>query len=140
MTDEAVIRKVVADFIEAYNAGDWNRAKNVLADDVVDMSGGSRTRAGKEAIKFFRSRVESAHAKFKPHLEVQVDEIQVAGDWAFDRGTLSLTLVPREGGEATHIRQRFVEIWKRQADGQWKVCRLMDNHEEAEAGPAGLPK
>jgi ketosteroid isomerase-like protein len=138
--DESAIRAVVADFIEAYNQGDWDRMQHVLADDVVDMSGGSVTRVGQAARAFFRSRVEAAHARNRPTLSVTIDELQVCGDWAFDRGSLVVELKPRDGGEVTHIRQRFLEIWKRNAGGRWQVCRIMDNEDGSGQSTAELPR
>ena len=131
---------MVADFIAAYNAGDWERMQQVLADDIVDMSGGSVTRVGQAAREFFRSRVEAAHARSRPTLSVSLDEVQVFGDWAFDRGSLVVELKPRNGGEVTYIRQRFLEIWKRSAAGRWQVCRIMDNDDGSGHAGADLPK
>jgi ketosteroid isomerase-like protein len=127
MHPEQAIREALNNFIAAYNDGDWQRARSLLSDDLVDMSAGATTRTGREAIEFFRTHIESVHAKFIPHLSVIVDELYAAGDWAFDRGSLVVELRPRHGGPATYKRQRFLEIWKLESDGQWRVCRIMDN-------------
>ena len=42
MIADVAIRKVIADFTEAYNAGDWNRIQNIFDEDLVDMSAGAR--------------------------------------------------------------------------------------------------
>src|SRR5271170_3590204 len=101
--------------------------KTILADDFVDMSAASPTRSGLAAREAFRSQVEDTHAKFKPTLKVTFEELQAFGDWAFGRGLVEVTLDPRQGGPTTYVRQRFLEIWKRQADGQRRICRIMDN-------------
>ena len=47
MTDEATIRKLGDEFVEAYNAGDLKRIRGIFADDVVDMSAGGPTHTGR---------------------------------------------------------------------------------------------
>ena len=49
MNDEAAIRKLGDEFVEAYNAGDLNRIRDFFADDLVDMSAGGPTQTGKAA-------------------------------------------------------------------------------------------
>src|SRR6266849_6491911 len=128
--DAAAIRKTVDRFIQAYNAGDLDRIQDIFHDDLIDMSAGASTRSGEAARQYFLSRVTEAHAKFKPTLEVTLEEITVAGDWAYGRGHLVVTLVPKRGGETTYIRQRFLEIWRRDSRGNWKLSRIMDNSEQ----------
>ncbi len=131
MNDEAAIRSVVDKFIKDYEAGNLEEIQKIFADDLVDMSAGTPTRTGDAARQYFLSRVTEAHANFKPTLAVTIDEVRVAGDWAFDRGSLVVTLVPRKGDEATYIRQRFLEIWHRDSRGDWKIARIMDNSEQS---------
>jgi len=129
MNDEAQIRKAVENFVKAYNAGEFARLTDIFVDDLVDMSMGGPTLQGKAARDHFVSRVEGTHAKFKPHLVVNIDELRVTGDWAFQRGTLVVDLVARDGGAPSAIRQRYLEIWRRDANGAWKICVEMDNSE-----------
>ena len=112
MTDEATIRKLGDEFIEAYNTGDLKRIRNIFADDVVDMSAGGPTYTGDAAKEHFLARVAATHASFNPSLVIHIDEIRVAGDWVFQRGRLVVTLVPKHRGEVSYIRQRYLEIYE----------------------------
>ena len=127
---EAAIRHAVDEFTSAYNAGDFARLTDIFADDLIDMSMGSRTRRGNDARTHFVSRVRETHANFRPHLEIHIDEIQVAGDWAFEYGNLQVTLTPRVSGEKSFVRQRYLVIWRHQTNGQWKIAIEMDNSAE----------
>jgi len=129
MTDEATIRKLGDEFVEAYNAGDLKRIRGIFADDVVDMSAGGPTHTGEAAKEHFLARVAATHASFHPSLVIHIDEIRVAGDWAFQRGSLVVTLSPKHGGELSYIRQRYLEIWRRNAQGCWKIAVEMDNED-----------
>lgn len=55
-------------------------------------------------------------------------EIQVADDWAFSRGTYTLSLNPKAGGPTTYIDGKWLDILKRQANGSWKIFRDIVNY------------
>lgn len=128
---ETAIRRAVEDFTRAYNAGDFAKLTNIFADDLIDMSMGGPTLRGEEARTHFVSRVRDTHANFRPHLEIQIDEIQVAGNWAYEYGSLQVTLTPRVSGKKSFIRQRYLVIWRQQPDRQWKIAVEMDNSAES---------
>ena len=85
---ESEIRRVAEEFTRAYNEGNLEKLTDIFVEDLVDMSAGGPTRHGAEAWKHFVARVEATHAKFSPHLEIQIDELEIAADWAFQRGVL----------------------------------------------------
>jgi len=59
---------------------------------------------------------------------VNVEEIRTMGDFAYDRGTFELTLTPKGGGgEARTATRRFIELWRKEADGKWRVLEVMNN-------------
>ena len=57
--------------------------------------------------------------RFTIHLE----EVQVAGDWGYARGTYSLSVTPKAGGETAFDNGKWLKIFKRQPDGSWKIFR-----------------
>jgi ketosteroid isomerase-like protein len=97
------------------------------SDDIVDMSEGEPTVQGAQVRLDTEARLRDTFAKFTASLTVQVDEIEVMGDRAFDRGVLRVELQPKGAGEAVIVERRFLEIWRREADGEWRVARAMDN-------------
>ena len=121
------IRRLTNDFIAAYNAGDVRRLMTVYADDFVDMSKGEATATGAAFRRDTAERMADTFAKFIPHLEVVMEEMATYGGWGFTRGHLKVTLTPRRGDAPTIVERRFLEIWRRQKDGSWKVARSMDN-------------
>jgi ketosteroid isomerase-like protein len=122
-TDRDEINRAIADFIEAYNSGDAERVIACYGDDLVKVRAGAPPENKAEAAR----RIKDVLARFQGHLTVQNDEITVAGDMAFTRGSLSITLVPRDGsGPAQTIERRFLEVWRKES-GRWRVVRTMDN-------------
>lgn len=52
---------------------------------------------------------------------ITVEDVQVAGDWGFARGTATTVKKPKTGGAAANINGKFTTIFKKQADGSWKI-------------------
>lgn len=125
--DQQTIREVIDGFIRAYNAGDVGRLMKAYTDDIVDMSEGEPTVQGAQVRKDTEARLRDTFAKFTASLTVRVDEIEIMGDRAFDRGVLRVELQPKGAGEVVIVERRFLEIWRREPDGEWRVARAMDN-------------
>lgn len=121
------IHEVVDEFVEAYNDGDVDGLMRAFAADFVDMSDGEPTLRGEQAHAETVSRLRDTFAKFTGRLTVQVEETETAGDWAYDWGTLRVELTPKGAGDPVVVERRFLEIWRRERDGHWRVLRSMDN-------------
>jgi ketosteroid isomerase-like protein len=122
MSDEQQIKQAIAQFVEAYNAGDADRIASYYADDLVKLRAGAPAEAKDDTVR----RVKDVMARFQGRLEVHNDEITVAGNMAFTRGHLVITLTPRAEGAPQTIERRFLEVWRKDA-GRWRVIRAMDN-------------
>jgi len=127
MDDKKKIQQTIDNFVRAYNAGDVAGLMNIYADDFVDMSEGQPTLQGAAAREDNALRLRDTFAKFNNHLTVHIEQIETAGDWAFDRGVLRVELRPKAGGQPVLVERRFLEIWRRDSDGQWRAMQSMDN-------------
>jgi ketosteroid isomerase-like protein len=65
-----------------------------------------------------------------------VIEIRLQGDLAYDYGWHELTLTPKDGGEPIHRRDRYVDIWRRNKEGNWKLWMYIDNQDIADLFPS----
>lgn len=79
---------------------------------------------GKEQI---RARNKAVLDQFSFDMGITNEEVRVAGDWAYARGTYTATLTPKQGGEAVFIDGKYMTILERQADGSWKIHRDIFN-------------
>lgn len=59
-------------------------------------------------------------------------EVRVIGDYAFDRGSFSFTVVPKTGGEKSEARGKYLWLYSASADGFWKLARLIVSLDEAD--------
>ncbi len=65
--------------------------------------------------------------EFKSDIIITPVEIQVLGDWAFSRTTLTGTITNKANGESSKIDLKEIAIFKRQTNGEWKLWRLIGN-------------
>lgn len=106
---------------EAIIAGDTERYVALLADDAVIMPPNGPPVVGQSAIRAWNQDMSK---RFRIQKYVAVDqELIVAGDWAFRRATFEWSLVPIAGGQPFQDSGKFIIIYKRQADGSWRVAR-----------------
>ncbi len=131
--DKQAIETAINDFIIAYNAGDVPRLMQVYSDNYVEMSEGDPTMSGVEGKRKTAERIGGVLAQHRGYLEVFTEEIEMAGDLAYDRGTLCVTLTHKTTGKVFSFERRFLEVWRKESDGAWRVIRVMDN-----AVPASL--
>jgi ketosteroid isomerase-like protein len=70
-----------------------------------------------------RPQLEAAFAAYDVELHYEREECIVSGDLAFDRGFDVQTVVPRNGGDTRHQRQRVFLILRRGDDRAWRFAR-----------------
>jgi len=104
----------------ALNTGDLELWMSLHTDDVLKMGPGAPSVLGLEQL---RTKMEPAFDDFTFEMTINTEEVQVAGDLAFARGTYTLSMTPKAGGETISAMPdgKFLTIWKRQADGSWKA-------------------
>ncbi|MDA2937227.1 SgcJ/EcaC family oxidoreductase [Acidobacteria bacterium AH-259-A15] len=123
--DIDALNQLRSDYEAAYNAQDAAAAAGFYTDDAVRSLPNQAPTSGRDAIQ---SNSQTTFDQFEAKLSISSEELQVAGDWAFGAGTYSLKLTPKEeGGEATMSNGSYIVILKRQADGCWKVARVVDS-------------
>lgn len=123
--DEQAIRRLTEDWLAAVRAKDIPRLSGMVTDDAIFLPPGLPLISGKQAVEtmyksFFQqfSRVEQA---------VSIEEVEVAGDWAFAWGTEKFVLVPQPGGSPIEMQGKGLSILRRQPDGSWKFARGINN-------------
>lgn len=57
-------------------------------------------------------------------------EVEVQGNLGFARGNYSFIATPKAGGDSASFQGKYLTIFKRQADGSWKIYRDCFNANE----------
>jgi ketosteroid isomerase-like protein len=109
-------------------------------DDAVRIQPGYPAEVGKAVIYANDKRWEASKGKQKTlcgRLEIQ--DLQVAGDWAFEWGYGSLKENNAEGKVSTS-QGKVMRVLHRQVDGSWKFARVMNFTEKLpSAAPVSHP-
>ena len=56
-------------------------------------------------------------------VSLDVDEVQIAGNWAFERGRYRIALHPRAGGGAIEDIGKYITVYQRKPGDSWRMAR-----------------
>jgi ketosteroid isomerase-like protein len=132
MDDLYAVNAAKSEFREGLNRGDTSRILAIADPDLINFSDGQPSEFGKSGLDALKNRLANLFERFTVKLVVIVIEIRLQGDVAYDYGWHDLTLTPKDGGEPIHRRDRYVDIWRRNKRGNWKLWMYMDNHDIAD--------
>lgn len=117
-------RKAIEDLVareaEAVNSGDVELLTRVFANDAILMPPNSTSISGIPSIRAWAE--EEFDGLTIERYDYRTEELTVAGSWAFERWTVTMT---GEVGEGPLILERYkgMHIFRRQEDGSWKIHR-----------------
>ena len=139
MDDSYAINVAKTEFREGFNLGDSSLIL-VLADpELVNFSDGQPSEFGESGLEAFKTRLANLFERFTAKLVVIVIEIRIQGDVAYDYGWHDLTLRPKDGGGPIRRKDRYVDIWRKNKEGDWKLWMYMDNRDMAAKFGEGTP-
>ena len=118
--DIAAINEIWDQWTLGVNTGDSDLWISLWDDNGIKMPPDAPVIIGKEKIGAGRRK---GAEEFDAKMEINPEEIRIAGDFAFSRGTFTLSLTPKAGGGTIFMDGKFLTIFKRQADGSWKIFR-----------------
>ena len=72
---------------------------------------------------------------YRATMKVIIGEIRVGRDTAWSWGWHDLALVPKDGGEKMARRERYVEIWNKDKQKNWKITLFISSHDLPPAMP-----
>lgn len=119
--DRTAIRQADENDMKLMNAKDWKGDAALLTEDAIEMPPNQAAVQGKASIQAWME----ASPRFS-NFQEQSLEIEGQGDFAYDRGTYSMTLTS-PGAAPIEDHGKYLTIWRKQADGSWKVLRAMYN-------------
>ena len=138
MDELFAINAAKTEFREAFNHGDVARFLAIADPELVSFSHGQPSEFGKSGLDALEIRLRSLFERFTAKLAVIVVEIRIKGDVAYDYGWHDLTLTPKVGGQPIHRSDRYVDIWRKSDEGNWRLWMYMDNQDVADPFRPGL--
>lgn len=117
--DRALIRTTMEEALEISNtSGDLVQYGNLYyAPDAVVMPPNGEAVRGRDAIVAWNEN-------FPPYDDLRFTQVEVdgCGDIAYVYGTYTMVMTASEGEEPATDRGKYIEIWRRQEDGSWRVA------------------
>jgi uncharacterized protein (TIGR02246 family) len=111
--------------LEASLSGELMPFLSLYAEDAVVMPNNETTLYGKTELKAWW---EEYFETFRITSSVETERaINVAGNQAFERHGFTVTIVPKRQGAKIRDDIRSLIVWKREADGAWKIARHIWN-------------
>ena len=132
MDDLYAINAAKSEFRECFNLADTSRLLAIADPDLVNFSDGQPSEFGESGLNSLKTRLENLFERFTARLMVIVIEIRLQGNVAYDYGWHDLTLTPKDGGQPVRRRDRYVDIWRRNKEGEWRLWMYMDNQDVAD--------
>jgi ketosteroid isomerase-like protein len=135
MDDLFAINTAKTEFRECFNLGDISKILGIVDPDLVSFNDGAPSEFGQSGLDVLKIRLANLFERFTVKLVIVVIEIRLQGDVAYDYGWHDFAFTPKHGGEATHRRDRYVDIWRKNKEGKWKLWMYIDNQDIADALP-----
>ena len=119
-SDVAAIRSAEKALAEAFEASDPTAWVDYYTEDAIFVGPGMPAVEGRDAL------VDLAPAVVISSMEIVADSTIGAGDFAATQGRGSWVSGPK-GSDGPRVRRRFLMVWRRDADGRWRIARELLN-------------
>jgi len=119
---QAAIRAALTQWMADFNAGRAEKVCDLFARDLVAQFRGQPERGWDALCDLLKRSLADRGKSYSYALAVK--EILVEGDLAVVRLTWTLTVRAKGAAETTSV-EPGIDIFRRQADGSWKISRYM---------------
>ena len=120
--DVAAIRSAERALADAFEASDPTAWVDYYTEDAIVVGPGIPAIEGRDALMVVASAVEISS------MEIVADSTLGAGDFAATQGRASWVNGPR-GSDSPRVRTRFLMVWRRDANGRWRIARELLNED-----------
>lgn len=118
--DEQAIRDLIGTWLRATRAGEVETVLELMTPDVVFLVAGQPALHGRKA---FEQALRGMLATHGIDSSSEIEEICVAGDMAYCRTRLSVTVTSKHGATPMQRIGHTLSILRKDADGNWQLAR-----------------
>lgn len=128
--EQSKIRDIESGWVKEAAAKDLEKSSGHYTDDAILMMPGAPPAKGKDAIKAaWKGMLDDPNLK----LNFSADRVEMSagGDLATTRGSYSMTVTNPKTKKPMDDKGSYMTVYKKQADGNWKVIEDMTSSEVA---------
>jgi uncharacterized protein (TIGR02246 family) len=114
------IRDVINTWLRASAEGDLDQVLSLMAEDAVFLLPGQEPMRGRAAFAA-ASRAMAGKVRFEGKPDIQ--EIHLAGDYAFVWNYLDAKVTPLPDGPTQHHAGNILSVFRKESDGRWVLFR-----------------
>ena len=104
---------------KAWESGDAEAlVSRFYTPDAVTMAPNQPAAVGQQAI---RAASQEYFDQYTEEARGTLEDVRVSGDLAVARGTSEGTSTPKTGGASVRNKEKFLTVFRREADGSWKA-------------------
>ncbi|HEX2270822.1 MAG TPA: DUF4440 domain-containing protein [Pyrinomonadaceae bacterium] len=132
--DEATLRKLDEEWSKSVESRDVEKVISYYSDDAVVMPPNIPTLTGKDSVRtLWRSMLESP--LFSGGWKATKVDVAQSGDLAYVSGNYEFK-EQDAGGNPITDKGKYLVVWKKQTDGNWKCVANMFNSDLPNVAPA----
>jgi uncharacterized protein (TIGR02246 family) len=109
-------------YLTAMKAADWGRVAQSFSEDGVRIPPNESPHQGREAIGAWLGGIEELTS-----YELSRDHIDGDDEIAYIRGSYAITLRPMGAPAPLSDQGDFLEIWRKEPDGVWRIIEAIWN-------------
>lgn len=121
-SDIAAIRGAEQALADAFEAPDPAAWVDFYTEDAIFVGPGMPAIEGRDAL------LSAAPSVVISSMKIDADSTIGAGDFAATQGRGTWVSGPK-GSDAPQVRRRFLMVWRRDADGRWRIARELLNED-----------
>jgi uncharacterized protein (TIGR02246 family) len=123
--DEAAIRDTIQarerEWSAAFRAGDPAAVASLYTEDGAQVEPAGEWRRGRDAIAAaMKAQLDTLNVTMREDIP---EEVIVAGDYVLEIGRYSYTSTTKVGNKPVSSAGRYMVLWRKDADGQWRIHR-----------------
>ena len=122
--DASAIKWLTDEWVRLSLQQEWDKWKEMLADDVIFLPPDQRIVEGKNAVRTWMDDFPTM-MKFTS----AVAQVEGRDDFAWARGVFTMTVEPDSGGSLS-MKGKWTSHYRKQPDGSWVYCSLIWNLDE----------
>jgi uncharacterized protein (TIGR02246 family) len=111
-------------FMKAYEAGDAEAIGNLYTKDAISESNNQPSLKGRDAIV---ASLKGMFEQVTVKTVLTAEDTKTLGNVGVDTGRYGVTVTPKAGATPYTNEGRYMVVYVKDADGQWRVWRDMDN-------------